>query len=231
MQAKVKIAVDLTGPSMGVRVHAIQGDGNTRLVEVTLLSDGRPWQPPVGVEAAIAYCQPDGHTGLYNKLADGTDAISISGNVVTVILAPQILTAPGVVDTMLVFNDAALNRLTTFPFPVFVTSNPASGTQKTEDYIRLQWLEDKLDEYLEKLIGDGIGVGPDAISRLVEKYLKENPPSCGTVEIQTDKTLTYSDGILRVNTTNVAETDNTLPITSAGVNTIVGNIGAILDTI
>lgn len=47
----------------------------------------------------------------------------------------------------------------------------------------------------------------------------------------TDETLILSDGILRVNTTDVAEQDNTRPITSAGVDTIVGNIGAILDTI
>ncbi len=39
------------------------------------------------------------------------------------------------------------------------------------------------------------------------------------------------DLVLNVRTTNDAEEDNTLPITSAGVNTIVGNIGAILDTI
>lgn len=39
------------------------------------------------------------------------------------------------------------------------------------------------------------------------------------------------DGTLNVKTTNEAEPDNTLPITSAGVNTIVGNIGALLDTI
>ncbi len=39
------------------------------------------------------------------------------------------------------------------------------------------------------------------------------------------------DGTLNVRTTNEAEADNTLPITSAGVNTIVGNIGALLDTI
>lgn len=39
------------------------------------------------------------------------------------------------------------------------------------------------------------------------------------------------DGTLNVRTTNDAEEDNTFPITSAGVHTIVGNIGAILDTI
>lgn len=39
------------------------------------------------------------------------------------------------------------------------------------------------------------------------------------------------DMVLNVTTTDYAEQDNTLPITSSGVHTIVGNIGAILDTI
>lgn len=45
--------------------------------------------------------------------------------------------------------------MTTFPFEVSVTTNPAAGAQKTEDYIRLQWLEDKLDEYLRKAADSG----------------------------------------------------------------------------
>lgn len=48
----------------------------------------------------------------------------------------------------------------------------------------------------------------------------------------TDETLTLSaDGVLSVNTTNMAEQDNTLPITSAGVYATVGNIEALLKTI
>lgn len=43
--------------------------------------------------------------------------------------------------------------------------------------------------------------------------------------------LELKNGILNVLTTDEAEEDNTLPITSAGVNSIVGNIGALLDTI
>ena len=155
MNVTSKISVDMTRQNVGQRVNAVQGDGNTRLVEITLLSGGAPWTPPEGVEAAIAYMQPGGTKGLYNKLADGTAAISISGNVATVILAPQMLTASGTVQASLVFNDAALNRLTTFPFAVSVTSNPAAGAQKVEDYLRLQWLEDKLEEYLSAIKASG----------------------------------------------------------------------------
>lgn len=53
----------------------------------------------------------------------------------------------------------------------------------------------------------------------------------GSAGFLTDETLTLKDGILSVNTTDQMEQDNTLPITSAGVHTVVGNIGAILDTI
>lgn len=155
MQVTTKITVDLTRQNVGQRVNAVQGDGNTRLAEITLLCGGLPWTPPEGVEAAIAYMQPGGTKGMYNLLADGTPAISMAGNVATIVLAPQMLTASGTVQASLVFNDAKLNRLTTFPFAVSVTSNPAAGAQKTEDYIRLQWLEDKLDEYLRKAADSG----------------------------------------------------------------------------
>lgn len=47
----------------------------------------------------------------------------------------------------------------------------------------------------------------------------------------TDETLILSDGILRVNTADAAEQDNTLPITSAAVYTAVGNIEVRLSTI
>ncbi len=155
MNVTSKISVDLTRPNMGTWVNAVQGDGNTRIVEVSLLSGGEAWEPPADAEAAIAYYQLGGVKGLYNLLADGTAAISISGNVATVILAPQMLTASGTVQASLVFNDQQLNRLTTFPFSVFVESNPAAGAQTVEDYLRLQWLEDKLDEYLRKAADSG----------------------------------------------------------------------------
>ena len=53
----------------------------------------------------------------------------------------------------------------------------------------------------------------------------------GSAGFLTDETLTLKDGILSVNTTDQMEQDNTLPITSAGVYTTVGNIEALLKTI
>jgi hypothetical protein len=61
--------------------------------------------------------------------------------------------------------------------------------------------------------------------------LVDVPGSGGNVDFQVDETLILKDGILSVNTTNDMEKDNTLPITSAGVYTTVGNIEALLKTI
>lgn len=68
----------------------------------------------------------------------------------------------------------------------------------------------------------------DEIADVVEEVKRDI--SAG-VEIHTDETLTFKDGILSVNTTDAMEQDNTLPITSAGVFATVGNIEALLMTI
>nr|DAL10180.1 MAG TPA_asm: hypothetical protein [Caudoviricetes sp.] len=49
----------------------------------------------------------------------------------------------------------------------------------------------------------------------------------GGVKVGENLTVT-EDGVLSVDTTDDAEQDNTKPITSAGVNLVVGNINAIL---
>lgn len=69
-------------------------------------------------------------------------------------------------------------------------------------------------------------VGKDANGKLWTA-----PISGGNVDFKTDETLTLKDGILSVNTTDQMSQDNTLPITSAGVYTIVGNIEVLLKTI
>lgn len=54
--------------------------------------------------------------------------------------------------------------------------------------------------------------------------------SLGTVKVGENLTIT-EDGVLSVDVASQAEADNTKPITSAAVNTLVGNVNAILHTI
>lgn len=53
----------------------------------------------------------------------------------------------------------------------------------------------------------------------------------GGANFETDHTLTLKDGVLKVNTANDAEADNTLPITAGAVYTQLGNIEILLETI
>lgn len=85
----------------------------------------------------------------------------------------------------------------------------------------------QLQGEIEDLRENGVAVDMESIEKSIQEYLKENPPA----QFETDETLILEDGILRVNTADVVEEDNTLPVTSAAVQTVVGNIGAILDTI
>ena len=94
--------------------------------------------------------RPDRTRGIYDKLPDGSAAVMVSGSTATVILARQMRSVPGTVRACLVFQDEQLNQLSTFPFQIQVQVNPAVDAPKSEDYCRLQWLEDKLDEYLKK---------------------------------------------------------------------------------
>lgn len=48
MIVTTRIRVDLTRPNFGSPVDAVQGDGNTRCIEVTLRQNGIPWEPPDG---------------------------------------------------------------------------------------------------------------------------------------------------------------------------------------
>ena len=58
----------------------------------------------------------------------------------------------------------------------------------------------------------------------------QGPPG-SAMSFTTDETLSLVDGVLKVNTANVVEADNTLPVTSAAVQVTVGNIEALLQTI
>ena len=151
-----RISVDFALPNMGARVEAMQGDGATRTVAVSLRANGLRWEPPAGVDAALVYRQPDGHKGIYDKLADDSAAITVSGNVASVVLIPQMLTVPGDVQCQLIFNDSKLDRLTSFPFVLKVSRNETAGAAPVQDYIRLQWLEDKLDDSLRKAADSGV---------------------------------------------------------------------------
>lgn len=133
MEIVNKLKIDLLKPGVKPLVNAMQADENSRVLEITLSANGSAWEVPEGVNFSMAYKKPDGTKGLYDTLPNGTNAFTVDGNVVSVVLAPQMLTAPGTVTTSVVISDGD-QRVNTFPIIVNVIQNPAVGAVGSEDY-------------------------------------------------------------------------------------------------
>lgn len=71
---------------------------------------------------------------------------------------------------------------------------------------------------------------PQDVYNSIMKLLNELKEQQGTI-FTPDETLILQDGVLSVNTADVVEADNSLPVTSAAVQATVGNIDALLKTI
>ncbi len=142
MQIIYRMRIEMTQRSVLPPVDAVQGDGSTRAVKLSLLENGAPWEVPAGVTAAVAFRKADGHRGLYDTLPDGSKAVTIDGSTVTAVIAPQVLSCPGEVSTAVVFYGANLQQLATFPFAVRVQANPAAGQEVSNDYYRYSSMED-----------------------------------------------------------------------------------------
>ncbi len=160
MKTIAKITLDLQRPNFATEVDAMQDDGETRILEVSLTSGGTPWNVPEGAAPMVVFRRPNYTKGMYDQLADGSPAISVDGNTVTVVLSRQMLAVPGQVRASLQFEDAQLNMLTTFPFKINVQANPYGGAQSVQDVVRLQWLEDELGKWLKKAAESGEFDGP-----------------------------------------------------------------------
>lgn len=139
-------------------VDAVQGDSLTRKLVVTLIENGGTgWPVPSGVTAAVAFRKPDGHKGLYDKLPDGGNAVTISNDTVTAVLAPEVLSCAGEVLAAIVLHDKNLKQLATFPACIRVAANPASGQAVSNDYYSYSTMEevsDAVEAALEQLDAD-----------------------------------------------------------------------------
>ena len=140
------MALDRRGVAPVVDVS--QDDSHTRAVEISLTYKGQPWQIPDGTTAAIRFKKPDGRMGLYDTLPDSNAAYTISGNVVTVTLAPEVLTAEGRVDAAVALYKGT-EVLGLFPFVVSVAPNPAGSQSVSNNYYYLQTWDDVNEANME----------------------------------------------------------------------------------
>ena len=131
-----KIKMDLQDPGYMPRVNAVQDDQYSRNLELTLSSGGEAWTITEDVTVLVRYCKPDGTGGEYNTLPDGTTAWTAEGNVLTIALAPQVLTVPGMV-TLSASLISGETQISTFTVSVNVKPAVCAQIADSADYVNV----------------------------------------------------------------------------------------------
>lgn len=134
-----KVKLDLQTPGILPTIHAVQNDSYSRNLEITLFSDRKPFIFPENGTVAIRYKKSDGKGGEYDTLPDGSAAWWAERNILTIALAPQVLTTPGSVH-LSVSLIAEGKQLSIFPIHLAVAPIAAGKIAKSENYFYITGL-------------------------------------------------------------------------------------------
>ena len=166
MQVTKSIKIDLVEKGVQPIVYAKQNDSQTRFIAASLFANGHPFSVPDGVVAVFRAGKPDGTACFYDSNETGTPAITIEGNLVTVELAEQVLTAPGNVQAEINFYTAGGEKLTSFSFAIQVEKSVLTDQEiVSSDYYNV------LTEQV-KAAQDAAQIAKDSVSQ-VDQALQE----------------------------------------------------------
>lgn len=135
MTATTKLRMDLDQPDLLPEVHLVQDDRYSRNLDIVLYCSGLPLELPEGCGVLICYTKPDGKTGTYDTMPDGSPAWSIRDNVVRLRLAPQVCTVPGKVTLMATLFSGG-GELNCFSLCLQVLARP-QGIRDSRDYVNI----------------------------------------------------------------------------------------------
>lgn len=128
-----KVKMNLQQPSFVPAIHAVQYDSYSRNVELQLYSADEIWEVPEGAAVLVRYSKPDGKGGVYDTLPDGTQCWHAEGNVLTIALAPQVLTVPGPVRLSVSLLEGEI-QITTFAIMLDVEESVDADIEESEEY-------------------------------------------------------------------------------------------------
>ena len=140
MEITHELLLDLQQIGTRQVMFAKQGDSLTRTAMIRLYDGGTEFSVPDGVVLQIAFAKSDGKGGLYDKMPDGSDACTSSGNVVTAKLHPQMFTVSGLVSCELRIVASDGTQISTFLWFITVQASAAAGIV-SEDYFRFATLD------------------------------------------------------------------------------------------
>ena len=195
MITKHKINMDLTRRTALPRLCMVQGDCGSRAVEFTITENGIPWTGKEVEAVFLRYRLSNLHGGSYDTLPDGTKAWTMEENVLTVIIAPQLLASSGLVEAQvgLLREDKIL---TTFCLQILVEEDVSAGTVEPEDYINwAAWAQRELDDHLAQAEASGTFDGATYLPAVDDQGFlswtndrdRENPAGVNVVDLLAKK--------------------------------------------
>ena len=128
--------MELTQHCSSPVIHAVQYDQYSREVELRLLENGTPWIIPEDAIVLIRYRRADGKGGIYSTLPDERPAWTASENILTLALAPQVLTTPGAVSLGVTLMREE-TRISTFSMILHVNGAVHTGTGESGDHFHV----------------------------------------------------------------------------------------------
>lgn len=183
------INIDLVNPDLRPqKLTVMQGDTNTRAVAIRLTASGAEFEIPGDAAVMVRYRKTDGTGGVYDTMPDGSAAWSTEGNTVTVLLAPQVLTCPGMAWVSVALTDGT-GLLGLFTFAVQIQEDPSVGAVVSENY----YSYDTLSEINTAIIKAQAGVnGIDGkIANALANLTQLEAHFANSVEECTDTTQVY----------------------------------------
>nr|DAT26652.1 MAG TPA: tail protein [Caudoviricetes sp.] len=146
------IRLDMQQPGTRQLIYAKQGDTERKL-EISLYNGGTAFDvQATGYTRLICFCKPDGTGGVYDKMPDNSDATTVTDNLVTAKLHPQMFTCAGSVLCELRMTTSAGVQLGTWSWIIQVEPTVTSGIT-SEDYYKFASI-DSLRAALVKLRSD-----------------------------------------------------------------------------
>ena len=173
MKITHNLTIDLQRRGNLQKIDVVQGDTYTRLVNISLYNNGVLWDVPTDSGILVRYHKPDGTSGIYEELPDGSPAGVVEENNVLITLAPQMLTAPGKVPTQvsIVVDDQVLS---TFSFIVDVEEDPSKGAVGSENYYN--WKSAFIPQTTDAHVGQYLEIAKvDSHGRIEEVKSVVNP--------------------------------------------------------
>lgn len=134
-----EFTLDLTNPGLPMVLYAVKGEESVRKVTFNLYNGTTSYTIPSAASVSIAFVNTDGHKGVYKTLPNGSKAYEISGNSVSVILAPEVCTGYGTSLVQVNIYDTDGKKLKTWTLTVKLDAQvPDADDIQSKNYYTIQ---------------------------------------------------------------------------------------------